>query len=281
MDLAALDEPGRLHPGAAQFRAGLRPGAGRHRQDLSGGGGGGVDAHHRPSRPHHPVTAGARGRRAAGLPSGRLARQGRPVSDAALRCVVRHAAGGTGRATSRQWRNRGGAVGVHARPDPVQRLRHPGRGAKHHDRPDEDVLNPSRREFSHGGHRGPEPDRLAARYPLRLARCPRRARRRRGRETGQVHRRRRGPPSAGHPRGPRLPGGGVPETGPTTAPGRRPRRPCELRTDDAGAGSHRCRRRLPRLAARVAGGGAAGRRRGVGIGAAAGGPGRAGAWSSA
>ena len=49
-------------------RAGVRARAGRHRQDLSGGGGGGVDVHRRPRRPDHPVAA-RRSRPASGSAS--------------------------------------------------------------------------------------------------------------------------------------------------------------------------------------------------------------------
>ncbi len=128
-----------------------------------------------------PVAPGGRGRRAAGLPARRPAREGRPLPAPALRRAVRHAAGRAGGPPPGERRDRGRAARLHARAHAVQRLRHPRRGAEHHADADEDVADPPGRELAHGGDRRPEPGRPAARHGLRPARRARRAAGRRGR----------------------------------------------------------------------------------------------------
>ena len=61
-------------------------------------------------------------------------------------------------------RHRDRAARFHARAHAGQRLRHPRRGAEHHQHADEDVPHPARRELEDGRHRRPEPDRPAVRH---------------------------------------------------------------------------------------------------------------------
>ena len=70
-------------------RAGVRHRPGRHRQDLARGGLCGRAVRAQGGRPHHPVAARGRGRRAARLPARRPAREGRSVSAADVRRAVR------------------------------------------------------------------------------------------------------------------------------------------------------------------------------------------------
>ena len=137
-------------------------GPGRHRQDLSrrrlcrpvpGA---------RAGRPHRAVAAGGGGRRAAGLPAGRHAREGRSLSAPALRRALRRAAAGQGGARPRHRRDRDRAARLHARAHAGACVRHPGRGAEHHQHADEDVPDPHRRRLEDGRHRRSEPDRPAA-----------------------------------------------------------------------------------------------------------------------
>ena len=76
---------GRLYPRAAAARAGVRHRPRRHRQDLARGRACGAAVRAQGGRPHHPVAAGGRGRRAARLPARRHAREGRSLSAADLR----------------------------------------------------------------------------------------------------------------------------------------------------------------------------------------------------
>ena len=64
-------------------------GPGRHRQDLARGRACGAAVRAQGGRPHHPVAAGGRGRRAARLPARRHAREGRSLSAADLRRALR------------------------------------------------------------------------------------------------------------------------------------------------------------------------------------------------
>ena len=79
---------GRLYPRAQAPRAGVRHRPRRHRQDLARGRACGGAVRAQGSRPHHPVAAGGRGRRAARLPARRHAREGRSLSAADLRRAV-------------------------------------------------------------------------------------------------------------------------------------------------------------------------------------------------
>ena len=75
---------GRLHPGPRARRSRVRPGSCRHRQDLSGRRLCRAMPGARPGRAHRAVASGGRGRRAAGLPARRHAREGRSLPAAAL-----------------------------------------------------------------------------------------------------------------------------------------------------------------------------------------------------
>ena len=72
--------------------------------------------------------------------------------------------------------DRDGAARLHARPHPVQRLRHPRRGPEHHAGADEDVSDPPGRELAHGGDRRSDPGRPAAGHDLGADRRGRQAR---------------------------------------------------------------------------------------------------------
>ena len=61
---------------------------------------------------------------------------------------------------------RGGAAGLHAGPHAQRQLHHPGRGAEHHARADEDVPDPHRLRLQGGHHRRRHPGRRARR-PVR------------------------------------------------------------------------------------------------------------------
>ena len=60
--------------------------------------------------------------------------------------------------------DRGGAAGVHAGPHAQRRVHHPGRGAEHHARADEDVPDPARLRLQDRGHRRRHPGRPARRH---------------------------------------------------------------------------------------------------------------------
>jgi hypothetical protein len=106
---------------ALSVRPRLRHRPGRHRQDLSRGGLAAQLLERGAGRAHHPVASRRRGRRAAGLPAGRHAREGRSLSAPALRRALRRAAAREGRARSRDRRDRDRAAGLHARPHAGQR----------------------------------------------------------------------------------------------------------------------------------------------------------------
>ena len=94
----------------------VRDRPGRHRQDLPGDGARGRRAVRAPGRPDHPHAARGRGRRAARLPAGRHAREGRPVPAAAVRRALRHARRRSAAPLHGARHDRGRAARVHARP---------------------------------------------------------------------------------------------------------------------------------------------------------------------
>ena len=116
----------------------------------------------RAGRPHRAVASGRRGGRAAGLPAGRHAREGRSLPAPAVRRALRRAAASQGRARPRDRRHRDRAARLHARTHAGALLRHPRRSAEHHQHADEDVPDPHRRRLQDGGDGRPEPDRPAA-----------------------------------------------------------------------------------------------------------------------
>ena len=111
----------------------------------------------------HPRAPGGRGRREARLPARRPAGEGEPLPAAALRRPLRHARGRAGRAAARARHHRDRAARVHARAHAQRLLRHPGRGAEHHLRADEDVPDPPRVRLQGGHHRRHHADRPARR----------------------------------------------------------------------------------------------------------------------
>jgi len=90
----------------------------------------------------------------------------------------------------------GPPAGLHARAHPERRLRHPRRGAEHHQRADEDVPDPPRLRLQDGGHRGRHPGRPAGQRGLRAAHGQRGAGRHRGHLDLPAGRQRRGAPPA-------------------------------------------------------------------------------------
>ena len=140
---------------------------------------------------------GGRGGRAAGLPARHAVREDRPVPAAALRRAARHDRPGLDPAADGQRHDRGRAAGVHARPHPQRRVHHPGRGAEHHARADEDVPDPARLRLQDRGDRRHHPGRPARRHPQRPAGRPGHPRRRGGRALRPAHQRRRGAAPAG------------------------------------------------------------------------------------
>ena len=115
-DHAEDREPEALRRRDPQLHRHLRDRPRRHRQDVSrdrARGGGAVRA---AGRPHHPHAARGGGRRAARLPSGRRARQGRPVHAAAVRRALRHDGSGEAERVHGARHDRGGAARIHARP---------------------------------------------------------------------------------------------------------------------------------------------------------------------
>ena len=63
--------------------------------------------------------------------------------------------------------DRGRAARLHARPDAERLLRHPRRGAEHHERADEDVPHAPRLRLEGGDHRRRDADRSAGRQGVR------------------------------------------------------------------------------------------------------------------
>ncbi len=125
----------------------------RHRQDLPGHGQGGAGPAVQAGQPHHPDPPGGRGRRAPGFLPGTLYEKIdpylRPLYDALHDMIdpdsiPRLMAAGTIEVAP---------AGVHARPYAQRRLHHPGRGAEHLARADEDVPHPARVRLEDRDHR--------------------------------------------------------------------------------------------------------------------------------
>ena len=109
----------------------VRDRPGRHRQDVPGRGARGRRTEPARGQPDHPHPPRGRGRRAARVPARRSDGEGRSVSAAAVRRAARHARARARLAASRARRDRGGAAGIHARPDAERQFHHPRRGAEH------------------------------------------------------------------------------------------------------------------------------------------------------
>ena len=101
-----------------------------------------------------------------GFLPGDIAEEGEPVPAPALRRALRHDGHGEGDASDRARHDRGGADRLHARPHAERRVRHPGRGAEHHQRADEDVPHAPRLRVEGGRDRRHHADR-----PAHRARC--------------------------------------------------------------------------------------------------------------
>ena len=106
---------------------------------------------------------GGRGRRAARLPAGRHARQGRSVPAPAVRRALRHARGRPHPGVPRQGHRRGRAARVHARPHAERLVHHPRRGAEHEPGADADVPHAPRLRLEGRRHRRHHAGRPAAR----------------------------------------------------------------------------------------------------------------------
>ena len=137
-----------------------------HRQDLPRGRGRGAGAPGAAGLADHPHAARGRGGRAARVPARHALREDRPVHASALRRAVRddrprHAAAADG-ARDR----RGRAARVHAGKNAERRVHHPGRGAEHHPRADEDVPHAAGVRLEGGRERRRDPGRPAERAAL-------------------------------------------------------------------------------------------------------------------
>ncbi len=113
-------------------------------QDLPGHGHGPVLPPEQGRQPHHPDPPGRRGRREARLPARRHHPEGQPLSPAPLRRPLRPVPVRPGQPPDREGHHRDRPPGLHARPDPEQRLHHPRRGPEHDPRADEDDPDPGR-----------------------------------------------------------------------------------------------------------------------------------------
>ena len=147
----------------------LRHRPGRHRQDLPGHGQGGQGPAGQAGQPDHPDPARGRGGGAARLPARHAVREDRPLPAAALRRAARHDRPRLDPAADDRRHHRDRPAGVHAGPDPERLVHHPGRGAEHLGRADEDVPHPAGLRLPGGGHRRRHPGRPAR--PGRSAAC--------------------------------------------------------------------------------------------------------------
>ena len=154
-------EPEALRRRDRQAHDRLRHRPGRHRQDLPRDGQGRAGAAGQAGQPDHPDPAGGRGGGAARLPARHALREDRPLPAAAVRRAARHARPRVDPAADGRRHDRGRAAGVHARPHPQRRVHHPGRGAEHLARADEDVPDPARLRLQDRGHRRRHPGRPA------------------------------------------------------------------------------------------------------------------------
>ena len=158
----------------------LRDRPGRHGQDVPRDGARRRGADREAGRPDHPHPPRDRGGRAARLPPGRHAREGRPVPAAALRRPLRHDGPRPAHRLHGARHGRGGAARLHARPHAQRLVHHPRRGAEHVTGADADVPDAARLRLEGRRHRRRDPDRPAARPGVRPdpgARHPQRDRR--------------------------------------------------------------------------------------------------------
>ena len=176
---------------------GVRPGPGRHRQDLPGRGPRRGPAAARRGRPAGRHPPGGGGGRAAGLPARRPDREGRSLHGAGLGGADRHPGRRAAAPAPRPRRDRGGADRLHARPHPRPRLRHRRRGAERLAPADEDGADPPGRRRAHGGHRRSQPGRPGQPRRLRPGPRGRLLEGVEGRRRHPLRRRGRGAPSAG------------------------------------------------------------------------------------
>ena len=132
-------------------------------QELPRGRARGAGAPGEAGEPHHPHPSRGRSRRAARVPARRRARQGRPVSAAALRRALRHGRARGDRPADGTGHDRGRAARVHARSHAERLVHHPRRGAEHDGRADEDVPHPARVRIEGRRHRRHHADRPARR----------------------------------------------------------------------------------------------------------------------
>src|SRR3954465_8657802 len=109
-----------------------------------------------------PGTALRTGGRAARIPAGNAAREGRSLSAPSVRRALRHARAGSADSPHGEGRDRGRAARVHAGTDVERLVHHPRRGAEHEPRADADVPDPSRLRVEGGRDRRRHPGRSAA-----------------------------------------------------------------------------------------------------------------------
>ena len=165
LDPAQDPQPEALRRLDRQAHDHLRHRPGRHRQDLPRDGQGGAGAAGQGGQPDHPDPARGRGGGAARVPARHAEREDRPLPAAALRRAPRHDRPRVDPQAAGRRHHRGGAAGLHARPDPQRRVRDPRRGAEHHARADEDVPHPARLRLEDRGDRRRDPDRPARAPP--------------------------------------------------------------------------------------------------------------------
>ena len=91
-----------------------------------------------------------------------------PYLRPALRRPLRHDGQRTADRPSAARHHRGGSARLHARPHPQRLADHPGRGAEHHARADEDVPHPAGLRGQDDRHRRHHPDRPASRAAFGL-----------------------------------------------------------------------------------------------------------------
>ena len=145
----------------------LRHRPGRHRQDLPGGGRRGRGLL-RPSAWGASSSRGRRSRRgrASGFLPGTVSEKVDPYFRPLFDALYDMMSGDKLAALDREGRDRDRAARLHARAHAERLVHHPGRGAEHDARADEDVPDAARLRLADGRHRRRHADRPAARPPV-------------------------------------------------------------------------------------------------------------------
>ena len=124
---------------------------------------GGAGAPGTPGLADHPHPAGGRGGGAARVPARHALREDRSVPEPLYDALYDMMDAEALPRLMERGHDRGRAAGVHARPHAERLVHHPGRGAEHHARADEDVPDPARVRLEGRRHRRRHPDRPAER----------------------------------------------------------------------------------------------------------------------